>query len=163
MCGCVHESTKKQFIFLICILAILCTCACSMHDALERSPQTSGSERVEREREREKGCRGGGSSVRPATAALTCQRCHTESTQMVEGKFKKNSDTFLFRTAPGQRYTTCAQSDERVKEQLKSKSIYINSHQETAGEPLLILRDIQVDFGLHMTKDKNVFCVFPRI
>ncbi|XP_075907047.1 MAP7 domain-containing protein 1a isoform X2 [Nelusetta ayraudi] len=34
--------------------------------------------------------------------------------------------------APGQRYTTCAQSDERVKEQLKSKSIYINSHQETA-------------------------------
>lgn len=94
------------------------------------------------------------------TAALSCQRCHIESTQTVEGKFKKNSDTFLFRTAPGQRYTTCAQSDERVKEQLKSKSIYINSHQETAGELRLILRDEQGGLSLHMTKDEKGFMRF---
>lgn len=85
--------------YSVCMWTFVCTCesmaskcATMTHESSHPGPwgvraETGGPE----------------TTVRPATVALSCQRCQNESAWVVEGKLKKNGDTFLFRTTPGQR------------------------------------------------------------
>lgn len=103
---CVRAHTECAFLSVcvcMCEKKVASACACMTHESSRPGPW-----RVQK--------RGAETTVRPATVALTCQRCQSESIRVVEGKFKKNSDTFLFHTTLGQRSASLRQTDGSVSE-----------------------------------------------